>query len=410
MRLQPILFNSATRNHRHPIKQAIRVSDDIFFAVAFLKQSGLSQIIGDIKEVLQRGATFNAVIGTDFWLTDPEALESLFRLQTDYATCKLHIFKSSAKSTFHPKYYRFKTGSTLRLILGSANLTDGGLATNIEVSSLHECSDSDGFAKGASEFEHMILNDPRCLAPTYDDLLKYQSEHSIFQSAHKKAERSARKEIAEIVSLDEVQLRNFLAAYKNDARHQTDLQHRKTNYADAQVLLNSKLLSPQNLSMAEFREIYGQLVGARGANKLWHSGSVHRLMNKIIPQHALMQSMVRDIGRHLDLSPGEMYELGQTWMEKIQHFGPNVFTEICNTLRPEKFAVLNNNPTTSLRKLGRGSFPSPGAFTPADYEKYCEVLDRLRDACGFKDFGETDHFLNYVYWKTKKIPAGASSE
>src|SRR5207247_5984060 len=128
-----------------------------------------------------------------------------FRLQSECPSCKLHIFKSSPKSTFHPKYYRFKTGKTIRMILGSANLTDGGLATNIEVSVLHECSDSDDFAKGASEFEHTILNDPRCLAPTYDDLLKYQSEHNIFQTAHKKAERSARKEIAAIVALDEVQ-------------------------------------------------------------------------------------------------------------------------------------------------------------------------------------------------------------
>jgi HKD family nuclease len=135
-RPRPIIYNGPSRNHRHPLKQAIRASDDIFLAVAFLKQSGLSQIIADFREVLQRGATLTAVIGTDFWLTDPEALEVLFRLQSECPSCKLHIFKSSPKSTFHPKYYRFKTGKTMRMILGSANLTDGGLATNIEVNLL----------------------------------------------------------------------------------------------------------------------------------------------------------------------------------------------------------------------------------------------------------------------------------
>jgi HKD family nuclease len=397
-----LVSNLTSKRHRGCLREWINRSNDVFLAVAFLKQSGLRHILANLRKLVARGGKLTVVVGTDFWLTEPQAIEELFNLHKSYQGCRLLMFKPAPRSTYHPKFYRFMDPQSVRVLVGSANVTNGGLSDNIEVSGTYVDTLASDLARRCAAIEKEIVSDKRCFTPTFGDLLKYQSEYSVVRKARQQIEKNTKKELSEIVSLDQATLGVFLKRYKNSAKEKADFRKRTRAYREARELIRSELAGSIDIGQNRFQAIYSRLVGERGKTKLWHSGSVFRSKNKVIPQYAKMQEMIREISRNLNRTPLQMYQLGKKWIQRIEGLGPNVFTEICNTLRPEKFAVLNKNPTTSLEKLGQGSFPAPTSFSADDYQRYCEILDRLRARCAFRDLGKTDHFLNFVYWATRR--------
>lgn len=91
-------------------------------AVAYVKQTGLD-VLESIGVRIDRG-----VIGDAFAITQPEALE---RLMNDGSKIRMAQVVSG---TFHPKLYMLPYDDSLGAIVGSANLTGGGLETNEEAS------------------------------------------------------------------------------------------------------------------------------------------------------------------------------------------------------------------------------------------------------------------------------------
>ncbi len=109
--------------------------------VAFAKNSGVLRIKDALENFRQRGGVVNAYVGVDCEGTSYEALTAL-RLHTD----SLNIVHAEKSQTFHPKIYQFLGKDKGIVIVGSHNLTGGGLWTNFE-SSLHisaNASSTDG--------------------------------------------------------------------------------------------------------------------------------------------------------------------------------------------------------------------------------------------------------------------------
>lgn len=100
-------------------------------AVAFAKNSGVLRIKDALAQFRGRGGTVNAYVGVDLGGTSYEALTALL-LHTD----SLNLVHSELGQTFHSKVYQFSGESSGLLVVGSHNLTGGGLWTNFE-SSLH---------------------------------------------------------------------------------------------------------------------------------------------------------------------------------------------------------------------------------------------------------------------------------
>ena len=68
-----------------------------------------------------------AVIGTHFYQTDPDVLDS-------FVDSKKVKFIMQPEGVFHPKVYIFWNGPQWEVIIGSANLTNGALSVNSELS------------------------------------------------------------------------------------------------------------------------------------------------------------------------------------------------------------------------------------------------------------------------------------
>lgn len=105
--------------------------------VAFAKNSGVLRIKDALQRFRDRGGKVNAYVGVDLGGTSYEALTALL-LHTDY----LSVVHSENGQTFHPKIYQFVGNEEGVIVVGSHNLTGGGLWTNFESSILLSVNDS----------------------------------------------------------------------------------------------------------------------------------------------------------------------------------------------------------------------------------------------------------------------------
>ncbi len=99
-------------------------------AVAFVKRSGTKHVCVPLAAFVQRGGRVKFSAGIDAGGTSREGLEDL--LTAIGGTGELYVFKNANSSTFHPKVFLFKNDVAARLLIGSGNLTEGGLYTNYE--------------------------------------------------------------------------------------------------------------------------------------------------------------------------------------------------------------------------------------------------------------------------------------
>lgn len=101
--------------------------------VAFAKNSGVLRLKPALEQFKARGAEINFFVGIDLDGTSYEALISLSKLAD-----KLYVVHTESDQTFHSKVYSFKKKDRSIVVVGSNNLTAGGLWTNLESCSIEQ--------------------------------------------------------------------------------------------------------------------------------------------------------------------------------------------------------------------------------------------------------------------------------
>jgi hypothetical protein len=99
-------------------------------AIAFVKRSGTQYISGPLREFSAR-SDVKISVGIDLFGTSREGLSELLGATQ---SGQILIYRNNGPYTFHPKVYLFKSAQHADLLVGSGNLTGGGLFTNYEAS------------------------------------------------------------------------------------------------------------------------------------------------------------------------------------------------------------------------------------------------------------------------------------
>ena len=122
------------------INQELQSANSVQIAVAFLKYSGVKVIESALKQCLDNGGNVELIAGLDFKTTDPESIHYFVNLKKQYPKAKFYCFGDKGENktdiVFHPKIYLFEKGREKTGIVGSTNLTQGGLTTNFEVNTI----------------------------------------------------------------------------------------------------------------------------------------------------------------------------------------------------------------------------------------------------------------------------------
>lgn len=390
-----MLLNNRKVGHLKTIKGMLSDADEVYIAVAFLKVAGLRPVLPSIEAVLGRKGEVNLIIGLDLYLTDPEALYGLYSLKQEYKGINLYLYKSK-NSTFHPKIYFVKNKKTCEVLIGSANLTNGGMNSNTEVSSYSK-NDNSLFDQSV-EFFVEITTDFECKNASLLRIRRYEEKCTIFREEQDKANKKANNRIGTMQNSSLVI--ECYKEYRSNRNEMDNLRQKRQNYRDAKILV--KKINAKNIkSSSDFIAIYERLVGAAGEGQLWHSGSIFRSKNIVAKSYIefIKFVSVATDKKTLNKSPEKVFEDIIPFKESIKGLGFNVITELLSTFEPSKFPVLNKNPISSVKYLWGEEFKEPGAFKSSDYKCYSEFMGKLSEETGAEDFLETDHFLNYIYWR-----------
>lgn len=395
-------LSNTGETHRDYLLNLLEQSDEIIFAVGFLKRSGLDNIKDYVKEFCAdktKSSTF--YIGTGLGETDPDTLQSLYNIIKTKSNHELVLCTPDA-GIFHPKIYVFITGRKVTIVTGSSNLTHHGWAVNDEVSMVIETTiNSPEYQKLESYFKNLHK---RYYTDKVEALIaRYKKEKDEHGKKYGKgpAFRFRRRKTS-IAGIDMPRLRAYYEIYQN-TDHYIEPADREAEYEQAKANLE-ELASNKRLSAAQFHNLFGPLVGHKDYKpKLWHSGSIHRKTYKTLDYPDAFREIVRAVKANLLKPVGTAYEnvigmLNQMRKAKeISGVGENIVAEIFLSYNPEKFANLNDNPLAALELVGK-EFPYISSFKGDDYAEYIALLTQIRDDLGMRTFLEIDSFFNYVYW------------
>ena len=100
-------------------------------STAFMTASGLSLLAGVLEPIADKTRIF---VGIRNGVTTVQAIQKALEIG-----CATYMVDTGSRQRiFHPKLYYARSAARAKLLLGSANLTMGGLRTNIEASVLQE--------------------------------------------------------------------------------------------------------------------------------------------------------------------------------------------------------------------------------------------------------------------------------
>lgn len=101
---------------------------------AFATRGGVDQLIEDpvVHEFMNRGGAIDLIVGIDA-VTNRQTLERMQELEARHMAFRPRVFWNSTRGLFHPKISHFGyADGRKKLIVGSGNLTPGGLMHNFE--------------------------------------------------------------------------------------------------------------------------------------------------------------------------------------------------------------------------------------------------------------------------------------
>lgn len=203
------LFSNLNYPIGNVINQEIQNADNIQIAVAFLKYSGIKVIEKSLNQCLDNGGKFELIAGLDFKTTDSKSLRYLLELKKKNTNVKFYCFgdRSNNKTNivFHPKIYLFEKGKETTGIVGSTNLTQGGLMTNFEVNTVFKENKPLYFSQLQAIYNSVKFTDS-VFTPDEEYLNNYDDVFKAFEKNEEKAinDKGIQEVIKQIQKKEEV--------------------------------------------------------------------------------------------------------------------------------------------------------------------------------------------------------------
>lgn len=189
--MQLKLVDNMSRKLLSAILPAIREAEEVRIAVAFVSTSGIALIDSALKRCLDRGGYLEFLVGLDLSATEPQALWNLYELSQSHTGVAMYCYADLGPSVvYHPKLYIMNAGNETTAILGSSNLTEGGLKRNLEVNAVIRAHIQEEFVSDVHAIYNELKFDPRRVEPDGEFLELYAQ----LCENHKRQQRSAARD------------------------------------------------------------------------------------------------------------------------------------------------------------------------------------------------------------------------
>ncbi|HIF9493967.1 TPA: phospholipase D-like domain-containing protein [Photobacterium damselae] len=123
-----LVLNENRDNHRRRLVSLITESDQIVLCSGWLKHAGLKSLLPAMKTAIER-KNVEITVYSNSRHTEPKCVEALNELKGIR-----HIVVDADTKYLHTKLYYFASTTHYTAVIGSANITQGGLTQNDELS------------------------------------------------------------------------------------------------------------------------------------------------------------------------------------------------------------------------------------------------------------------------------------
>lgn len=157
--------------------------------VAFASYGGITALSPHILRAKGNGVKIKIILGVDQKCTSKEALEEVLSWGVD-----AYIYYTLNTNIFHPKVYLFENSDFYTLIVGSNNLTEGGLVRNVECSLLVQ--DMQGTSVHSAFYSYwkgILDSTEENLYPITQDLIDQLYEEKIIPSDSERIQSTTEK-------------------------------------------------------------------------------------------------------------------------------------------------------------------------------------------------------------------------
>jgi hypothetical protein len=374
----------------------LKSAKKVWMFVAYLGNTGMDEIFEALRTACDRSLDFELYCGLSQCVTNPDALLRVLKIFGKAKAARLYLWNQ--QQTFHPKVYCFFSEDDVTFVVGSANLTGGGMKNNLEVSAIQTVPLDSDAARAMENLRSEIVGVAE--PATILGISQYRRKYKIYRKRRDKAEKEAKKEISKIRDLKLNEIKSCLNQYHKDGKDQ-DFPKRQVQYEQARKVLD-RLADTSHLGKSSFVELYSKLVGGGNKHGLWTSSGVARSKGQVVHHYRKVLSLIRVIRSNSGEPPEALFKIGKKRIETIRGFGVNLLTEVMHTFGPDRFAVLNKRPLTALKKFGCDPFPTPGSFEAEVYGQFNDIVAEVKNECSLQSMAQADHFLSYVYSEDKK--------
>jgi len=384
------------------LKKALINARQLDCVVAFAKRSGLSRILNDLEALLAKGLVARFAVGLSFYQTEPRVLRKLLGLSKKHSA-QAYVSATRSQATFHPKIYAIASGKGGKVLIGSANLTGGGLGANEEASALIDDPRNKLFQQVANYIDELI-KDETLVELTEERLADYEVAYVIHERYRELLQRRIKRAATEL-GTKLVLLSDFLATMQEDQSdfgYAVQLKRRVKNATAAKSIIR-KIGVSTPLGATAFRALLSALLDH------FHSSGISRSKPKLVKGRRRLQesfaATCKLVSGDPSVTPEAAYGQLHSYFVGISGAGVNLLTEILHALDPHRFAVMNQNAVSGIGLAGFDGFPLhplKSAVDGARYGEFCRKADIVRRDLKLPDFSALDALFNFVYWQENR--------
>lgn len=177
-----LIVNSTKGNLLNELISSIRECERFSFSVAFINFSGLQLLLDAFKDFEEKGSKGRIITSTYLNFTESKALKRI----SDFDNIDLKVFVTDREIGFHTKAYIFEYTDYYKVIIGSSNITQSALKSNIEWNVEIILKDDEYFIKDVLKEFDLLWNSSQVadddFIKKYEDFLSKLTNNNLNQS------------------------------------------------------------------------------------------------------------------------------------------------------------------------------------------------------------------------------------
>lgn len=198
----------------------LEAATNIYVSTAYIKATAVQRLIPAFEKLLDTDGVAEIIFSLDFGLSDPDGIRLLLELhqrRPDFGYYAFSDPRVGRHRAFHSKMYLLEEGGSFAAVVGSSNLTQGGLADNEEVNVAVEGTMPESFFNALVETHRRYKRHPLLFSPDERYIEAYsQIQERVSRAGIEVLEERATRELVE-------RLRNQAGALAESLRTQKGL-------------------------------------------------------------------------------------------------------------------------------------------------------------------------------------------